>query len=320
MILLPAFFATYCFMYWSLAIACLVYYVKFLSPSKTREDIFRWSQFVVMWFQPSLQKVGDKELHRTEAPIMFIHNHRSWTDFFFDIYITEGRAATLSRWAVFAAFPVFLSSAYVLKSIKFFNRNQVKDKDAFNKWLDRAIAASAQKGLNVYPEGHRNLLPEALPLKRGMLKYCHSRKMLLQIVITRGKERLLSEKELRVGFGVPLVCGFSEVLDSNEFESFDAFWEKFETLWGQMWETVHTADAKGLPHYQPGQGHDCKLAYTAQETLLQRVVCTVGALAFLGVGFATMYLALLSSKTIMISLTVCFVTFVSLRMCHVPKA
>lgn len=320
MLFLPAFIATFCFMYWSLALACLVYYVKFLSPSRTREDIFKWSEFVVMWFRPTLQKVGEQELHRTQAPIMFIHNHRSWTDFFLDIYITEGRAATLSRWAVFAVFPVFLSSAYVLKSIKFFNRNQVKDKEAFNRWLDKEIAHSSQKGLNVYPEGHRNLLPEPLPLKRGMLKYCHSRKMLLQIIITRGKERLLSEKQLRVGFEIPLVCGFSEVLDPTEFESFDDFWGRFEELWGKMWETVHEADAKGLPHYQPGRGHDCKLTYTAKETLLQQVVCSLGALAFVVTAFLVLYFALMSSKSVMVLLTVCFLSFSSMRMSYASKA
>lgn len=319
MLLLPAFIATFCFMYWSLAIACIIYYVKFLSPSKTRNDIFKWSEFVVMWFKPTLQKVGENELHRTEAPIMFIHNHRSWTDFFFDIYITEGRAATLSRWAVFAVFPVFLSSAYVLKSIKFFNRNQVKDKEAFNKWLDREIAASSQKGLNVYPEGHRNLLPDPLPLKRGMLKYCHSRQMLLQIVITRDKERLLSEKQLRVGFKVPLVCGFSEVLDPTKFESFDDFWDSFEQLWERMWKTVNEADAKDLPHYQPGQGGECKLTYSARATLLQQVVCSLGVLAFLTVAFITLYLALLSSRNIMVFATVCFVSWTSMQMCYVKK-
>lgn len=320
MLLLPAFFATFCFMYWSLALACIIHYVKFLTPSRTRDDIFRWSQFVVMWFQASLQKVGEHELHRTEAPIMFIHNHRSWTDFFFDIYITEGRAATLSRWAVFAVFPLFLSSAYVLKSIKFFNRDQVKDKEAFNKWLDKEIAKSSQKGLNVYPEGHRNLLPDPLPLKRGMLKYCHSRKMLLQIVITRGKERLMSEKQLRVGFGVPLVCGFSEVLDPTQFESFDAFWEKFEALWAQMWKDVHAADHKGLPHYEPGKGQDCKSTYSAQEVMMQQAVCTAGVVALVGCTAIALYLAFLSAKTVLISSTICFLSYASLRMCHVKKA
>lgn len=66
--------------------------------------------------------------------------------------------------------------------------------------------------------GHRNIKPDALPLKRGMLHYAYSRKMPVQVVITAGKENVLSEKAMSTGFGQVLVTGFSDVIDPNNFK------------------------------------------------------------------------------------------------------
>lgn len=56
-------------------------------------------------------------------------NHRSWADFFLDIYLTQGRAALMSRWMVFMAFPVFCSAVMILRGILFFKRGTIMDKE-----------------------------------------------------------------------------------------------------------------------------------------------------------------------------------------------
>ena len=64
-------------------------------------------------------------------------NHRSWADFFLDIYLTEGLAAPMSRAMVYFAFPVFVTSVIALKGIILFKRGTIADKDV--SWGGRFI-------------------------------------------------------------------------------------------------------------------------------------------------------------------------------------
>ena len=59
--------------------------------------------------------------------------------------------------------------------------------------------------------GHRSTRPTSLPLKRGMMHYAYSRRLPVQIIVTKGKEHVLSEKTMSIHFGRTLVTGFSKV-------------------------------------------------------------------------------------------------------------
>lgn len=59
-------------------------------------------------------------------------------------------------------------------------RSHPPNSQRFNAWIDAQRAASPQTGLAVYPEGHRSVRDEPLPLKRGMLYYAFSRKLPVQ--------------------------------------------------------------------------------------------------------------------------------------------
>jgi 1-acyl-sn-glycerol-3-phosphate acyltransferase len=157
-------------MYWSSAIACLLYRIRFLHFRGGRDDIFRWAELLVHFFRIRIYKVGNESVYTSDTPILYLCNHRSWADFFLDVYITEAEASPLSRWAVFPAFPIFLTSAMWLRAVTFFKRTRVFDREQFNRTLENKILRSYKTGVIVYPEGHRNLGPKSLPLKRGMLQ------------------------------------------------------------------------------------------------------------------------------------------------------
>ena len=272
-----AFFVGVFIMYWSMPIACLLYKIRFLSFGGKRDDMFQWSMFVADSFGITIHKVGSSELHRTTDPIMYIANHRSWADFFIDVCVTEGRAALLSRWAVFPVFPVFLMSGLILKGVVFFKRNRIQDKDVFNNFLDSCIHSSPISGLMIYPEGHRSTLPTSLPLRRGMLKYAHSRRMPIQIAITKNKERVLSEKNLSAGFGVHLIVGYSELITVDGDEDFELFFGKVQASWDAVWATVYAADASEPVLVSQG-APGCELPF---ETKLQQAVYSVAAITLL---------------------------------------
>lgn len=59
----------------------------------------------------------------------------------------------MSRMLVFYVFPVFMTSALIIKSLVLINRGNVGDKDRFNARLDRIRAGTHAKGIVIYPEG-----------------------------------------------------------------------------------------------------------------------------------------------------------------------
>jgi 1-acyl-sn-glycerol-3-phosphate acyltransferase len=320
MFLIPAFVLSFSFMYWSLPLSCLLYRVRFLTFSDRRDDTYRWSQTIAQFFGVKLKKVGPTELYRSEDPVIYLHNHRSWADFFLDLYVTEGKAGFLSRWAVFPVFPVFLASALLLKSVKFFKRGRMSDIEAFNKWLDNDIAMSAVKGLIVYPEGHRSLKKESLPLKRGMLKYAYSRNFPCQVVMTKGKELVMSEKRFSVGFNPELALGFSELINTKDFEDFDSFFAKVGEVWEKTWRDVHEADVSGLPEFVPGAGRDCSTEYPMPVLVGQAAVCITTVALFVGVVFVSMQMIFSSSLAVTVSTVLAGMTYISVQIadCQTP--
>lgn len=63
--------------------------------------------------------------------------------------------------------------------------------------------------------GHRSTRGEPLPLRRGMLHYAYSRRLPVQIVITDGKEAVISEKDMSAHFGQTLLVGYSDVIQAK---------------------------------------------------------------------------------------------------------
>ncbi|MEW5298095.1 MAG: hypothetical protein WDW36_001253 [Sanguina aurantia] len=277
----PAFAFSLSILYWSLPLAALTGRLQVCKLRGKRNDMTGWSSFMMEYFGMKFMKVGSNGLHRGDTCI-YLANHRCWADFFVDTHVTEGRAMLLSRWAVFWVFPMFCLGAWVIRGVVLFKRCTILDKEKFNAWLDNELATSPVPGLLVFPEGHRSLQPSGLPLKRGMLNYAFRRKLPVQVVITRGKEGVLNEKTLRAGFGVTLAVGYSELVETRSFATFDEFVARLQVVWDAKWEEVYGADLAGEPQ-TPGSRARCHTASVAMlEThpaaALPAVSCELKAL------------------------------------------
>lgn len=229
--------------YWSLPISAIVYRVRWLSFKAKRHDSWELSKYGFDIFQVKLLKTGEGELYR-DGPCMYLANHRSWCDFFFDSYITEGRGQMLSRFAVCYVFPIFMACAKLLQATIIFKRRTLTDREGFNNWLDQQIAESPLAGVVVYPEGHRN--PDStssLSLRRGMLVYAYSRKMPCQIVISAGKDAVWAEKHFKARLGRPVVSAFSKTILSGDYATFDEFYADLLVVWNETWQRAYTAYA-----------------------------------------------------------------------------
>ena len=77
--------------------------------------------------------------------------------------------------AVLIAFPVFGIYGLVTETACFFRRNSKgRDFSKFNERVTQHIQRSPCQGIVVYPEGTRNIKPESLPLRRGMIRYAYA--------------------------------------------------------------------------------------------------------------------------------------------------
>jgi len=280
LISLPTFLLSVFLLYWSLPICVLLGTLKVLDFTSPRTDMYNWCQFMTKLFRIKVKKYGSNNVRKDAGRhILYLCNHRSWTDFFLDAYLTEGNAALMSRWLVFAVFPVFMVAVIVLRGVILFKRGTILDKEKFNEWLDNKINSSPIPGMLVYPEGHRSLADKSLPLKRGMLYYAHSRKFPVQIIISRNKEEVLSEKTMKAHFGATIVTGFSDLIES-EGKDIKVFLGEVQAAWDKMWESVYTADAAALPMLE--HPDIPKFDYSFSMRVMQLLVVCCAVVLFLG--------------------------------------
>ncbi len=78
-----------------------------------------------------------------------------------------------------------------------------------------------------------------------MLHYAYSRRMPVQIVSAKNKEKIISEKQMTVHFGATIAVAHSEVIHPREYGDFEAFFSKIQATWDAMWVMVDNVDVTG---------------------------------------------------------------------------
>lgn len=238
---LPAFLLGVLMLYWSVPLSVLLGEIKFWKLHGKRDDAYGWGKGLQKLFGIKLLQLPGPSLY-TENNVIYLANHRSWADFFLDVVMTDGRAQMLSRMAVMTVFPAFMIPVCVIKSVILFNRGQRINKNSFNERINRKMKESPVEGLIVYPEGHRSTKAQSLTLKRGMLHYCFDHKRTVQIVMTRNKEAVLSEKDMRCNLGQTCLVGYAQPIDPSKFASFEEFLAAVQKSWDDEWGRVYSAD------------------------------------------------------------------------------
>eukprot|EP00696_Hemimastix_kukwesjijk_P016304 gnl/Hemi2/4683_TR1617_c0_g1_i1.p1 gnl/Hemi2/4683_TR1617_c0_g1~~gnl/Hemi2/4683_TR1617_c0_g1_i1.p1 ORF type:complete len:342 (-),score=111.93 gnl/Hemi2/4683_TR1617_c0_g1_i1:106-1131(-) len=200
---------------------------------------------VERYFQVRVTQLdGSQELLPSSTRALYLFPHRSWGDFFIHQYLMRGAAASLARLMVGAVFPVFMLCRFLDDGVWFFNSGKVQ-RDDFANWLDHMFSINTKNGLIVYPEGHRNLKSEPLPLRRGMVHYAFRKNMPVQIVMTHNTEAVLSEKEFRWQCGCTIPYRVCAPLWPKDFVDKDAFFEAVEQLFKAQFASVHALCSDG---------------------------------------------------------------------------
>lgn len=182
-------------------------------------------------------------------PVPFIQNgfiltnHRSFTDFFFDPYITRA-SCIVRRLACFVAGIFGLQLLFESRMIVI-NRGKDNRHDLWNNILNYTL-------ILFYPEGTR-LKHLSLPsnykeveLKYGLLKSIYENREnqeyalnQVQIFISRGKEDVLNEKIFQLGFNQTITYMVGEPIIPSQYNTFDDFIDKVKHEWHTLWNIVY---------------------------------------------------------------------------------
>ena len=63
--------------------------------------------------------------------------------------------------------------------------------------------------------------------------------------MTRNKEAVLSEKDMRCNLGQTCLVGYAEHIDPSKFASFDVFMAAVQRCWDSEWKRVYSAKWSG---------------------------------------------------------------------------
>jgi hypothetical protein len=179
------------------------------------------------------------------------------------------------------AFPLFMVPAMYCGAVFGFKRDR-GDKEALNASLDAHFDKYPEfHGMVVYPEGTRNIKEHSLPLKRGMLRYAHTRKLAVQVIVTAKKERVFSSHLLCAERGKALPMYVSKVIYAEQYPDFEDFYNAIRAKWDDSWSAANNvteAEAEALPDYVP---RECPIKCQARHDIatVSAVVCSVLAVA-----------------------------------------
>ena len=101
-----------------------------------------------------------------------------------------------------------------------------------------------------------------------------------QIVMSANKEAVISEKEMRCGFGQRVLVGYSEVIRSADFPTVHVFTEAVQAEWDRQWRRIYTADWSSA-RLAPCGGGDCcsaRLAVLCEQHRLAKPYVLPGLL------------------------------------------
>lgn len=191
----------------------------------------------------------DKQSENVDPRARYILcNHRSYADFFIDS-LAIGHCSHLSRFAVIFALPCSALYGFLTGRVLYFRRDK-KDRQSLAKKIANHFKFR-DLPLVVYPEGHRNLADQSLPLKIGALKIAYEKHYVIQCILSSNKEHVLSEKSFKAGLGISSYITRSVAIDPKKYSNFESFLEEVKSQWYNSWSRLYSLQPDDVEPYKP---------------------------------------------------------------------
>jgi hypothetical protein len=213
-----------------------------------RNDFFVWGKMCINIVGIKLFLINNSNPLHIDSNMrgIYLLNHRDIYDFPIDCYMTSGSAMFISRYINMFAFPLQCIGTYFIKSVFYFKRDSIKDKNIFNESIYNRLCNTNYRSINIYPEGTRRYDNNCITLKKGSMHIAWKYKMFIQIIITRNKERIIMLKTLKGHYGTNLYCYRSKPIYPSDFNNFDNFNEYVNKIWQESWDIVYSQDESKL--------------------------------------------------------------------------
>ena len=201
-----------------------------------------WTEHSTWFIQIKVTKKPNSVGVLKGRSVMLIGNHRNFCDFVMHDVITEHTANFLSRALVGLVFPFMALVSIKTDGVWYFVRGGTKDLNDFFAWIDEKFKRhlTGRTHLLVYPEGHRNLKKEPLPIRSGMIRYAYSRKIPIQMFMCSGYDDTINEKKLSSRWGRTVVdYKVYEPIFTDQYSNFESLIEELKINFSKRFDELH---------------------------------------------------------------------------------
>jgi 1-acyl-sn-glycerol-3-phosphate acyltransferase len=209
--------------------------------SKTKKDIiFQIIKYARLLFSFKIFRISKEKLEH-HKDLIYLCNHRSFSDMFIDQILTEYCGKTIARYMVLILFPFSYILSKIANNCYFINRGNVGKIDEFFKKVEINRKLDKYNNFIVYPEGTRRPRQnESCMLKKGFIYHSYNYNLPLQIIITKNKEDIIEEKKFMAKRNVNLYVYYSHIIfpDYKKFTR-EEYYEYIQNIWDCCWKKVY---------------------------------------------------------------------------------
>lgn len=177
--------------------------------------------------------------------IIYLSNHRSWSDFCIEYDIFDCNTTYISRMMVIIALPFMGLATYMCNIVYYFNRGagrNPKQRDRFFNKIYKFFMKSYMDGMLVYPEGTRCSGSQINPLKCGFIYFSFDKKIPIQIAITKNKELVFNEKKMVANTNIKLYTYYSKLIKPEKFNTKEEYFEYINKTWKTIWNKLYSKE------------------------------------------------------------------------------
>ena len=209
--------------------------------SKTKKDIiFQIIKYARFLFSFKIYRISKEKLeHHTD--LIYLCNHRSFSDMFIDQILTEYCGKTIARYMVLILFPLYFILSKITNNVYFINRGNIGQIDEFFKKVEDERKQDKYNNFIVYPEATRRARQnESCILKKGFIYHSYNYNLPLQIIITKNKEDIIEEKKFIAKRNAVLYVYYSHIIfpDYKKFTR-EEYYEHIQNIWDCCWKKVY---------------------------------------------------------------------------------
>jgi 1-acyl-sn-glycerol-3-phosphate acyltransferase len=169
---------------------------------------------------------------------IYLFNHVSWCDFFYDTYLTYAPCFISWNMVIFAV-PMSIIYGIYANTVLLIALGKKNTAEILIKKIKNMVK---HNNLLIYPEGKRNTTNKSLRLKLTVVNCAFENNIPLQIVMVSNKDKILNEKLKTIEYNVKSLVYYSKVFYPENYKDIETLKEDITSEWLRVFDTIHLND------------------------------------------------------------------------------